>query len=52
MGLYGKMPGVAYQDYQAAKLIVIWGATAGMLRSLYERLHDDAPEAMLVPMET
>jgi 8-oxo-dGTP pyrophosphatase MutT (NUDIX family) len=24
----------------------IWGATAGMLRSLYERLHDDAPEAL------
>lgn len=24
----------------------IWGATAGMLRSLYERLYDDAPEAL------
>ena len=26
MGLYGKMPGVAYEDYAHAKLIVIWGA--------------------------
>jgi anaerobic selenocysteine-containing dehydrogenase len=24
--LYGKMPGVAYQDYAEARLIVIWGA--------------------------
>ena len=26
MGLYGKMPGVAYEDYPHARLIVIWGA--------------------------
>lgn len=26
VGLYGKMPGVAYDDYPQAKLIVIWGA--------------------------
>ena len=26
MGLYGKMPGVVYQDYPDAKLIVVWGA--------------------------
>ncbi len=25
-GLYGKMPGVAYEDYVEAKLIVVWGA--------------------------
>ncbi|HTY41044.1 MAG TPA: molybdopterin-dependent oxidoreductase [Thermoanaerobaculia bacterium] len=25
MGLYGKMPGVAYQDYAHAKLVVVWG---------------------------
>jgi len=25
-GLYGKMPGVSYQDYVHAKLIVVWGA--------------------------
>jgi anaerobic selenocysteine-containing dehydrogenase len=25
MGLYGKMPGVAYQDYAHAGLIVVWG---------------------------
>jgi anaerobic selenocysteine-containing dehydrogenase len=25
-GLYGKMPGVAYEDYPHARLIVIWGA--------------------------
>ena len=25
MGLYGKMPGVAYQDYAHARLIVLWG---------------------------
>ncbi|HUE16437.1 MAG TPA: molybdopterin-dependent oxidoreductase [Planctomycetaceae bacterium] len=25
MGLYGKMPGVAYEDYPAARLIVLWG---------------------------
>ncbi len=25
-GLYGKMPGVSYEDYPAAQLIVIWGA--------------------------
>ena len=26
MGLYGKMPGIAYEDYPHARLIVIWGA--------------------------
>lgn len=25
-GLYGKMPGVAYEDYLHARLIVVWGA--------------------------
>ena len=25
LGLYGKMPGVAYQDYAHARLIVVWG---------------------------
>lgn len=25
-GLYGKMPGVAYEDYPEAQLIVVWGA--------------------------
>jgi anaerobic selenocysteine-containing dehydrogenase len=25
MGLYGKMPGVTYEDYPLAKLIVLWG---------------------------
>ena len=25
-GLYGKMPGVAYPDYEKARLIVVWGA--------------------------
>ncbi|MEO1369483.1 MAG: molybdopterin-dependent oxidoreductase, partial [Acidobacteriota bacterium] len=25
-GLYGKMPGVAYEDYPEAELIVLWGA--------------------------
>ena len=25
MGLYGKMPGVAYEDYVDARLIVLWG---------------------------
>ena len=25
-GLYGKMPGVAYEDYPSAKLIIVWGA--------------------------
>lgn len=25
-GLYGRMPGVAYGDYESARLIVIWGA--------------------------
>lgn len=25
-GLYGKMPGVAYADYPAAELILVWGA--------------------------
>ncbi len=24
-GLYGKMPGVAYEDYPSARLIVVWG---------------------------
>ena len=31
--LYGRMPGVAYQDYRHARLIVVWGAnpaTSGM----------------------
>jgi anaerobic selenocysteine-containing dehydrogenase len=26
MGMYGKMPGVAFEDYQFAKFILIWGA--------------------------
>ncbi len=26
MGLYGKMEGVAYSDYPAARLVVVWGA--------------------------
>jgi anaerobic selenocysteine-containing dehydrogenase len=25
LGLYGKMPGVVYQDYPLAKLIILWG---------------------------
>jgi anaerobic selenocysteine-containing dehydrogenase len=25
MGLYGRMPGVAFEDYPAARLIVLWG---------------------------
>jgi anaerobic selenocysteine-containing dehydrogenase len=25
-GLYGKMPGVAFPDYESARLIVVWGA--------------------------
>ena len=25
-GMYGKMPGVAFEDYEYAKLIIIWGA--------------------------
>ena len=25
MGLYGRMPGVAYEDYPQARLIVVWG---------------------------
>jgi len=27
-GMYGKMPGVAFEDYAHAKLILIWGANA------------------------
>ena len=33
LGLYGKMPGVAYEDYVNARLIVLWGvnpATSGI----------------------
>jgi anaerobic selenocysteine-containing dehydrogenase len=26
LGMYGKMPGVAFEDYPEAKLIIIWGA--------------------------
>lgn len=26
LGMYGKMPGTAFEDYEHAKLIVIWGA--------------------------
>jgi len=26
MGMYGKMPGVAFQDYPNAKVILVWGA--------------------------
>ena len=26
MGMYGKMPSVTYQDYPAARLIIVWGA--------------------------
>lgn len=30
MGLYGKMGSVAYQDYPAARLILIWGVNPGV----------------------
>jgi anaerobic selenocysteine-containing dehydrogenase len=30
MGLYGKMASVSYEDYPAAKLIVIWGVNPGV----------------------
>ena len=30
LGMYGKMAGVAYEDYQAANLIVIWGCNPGV----------------------
>jgi len=30
MGLYGKMPGVAYQDYAHANLVVVWGMNASV----------------------
>lgn len=30
MGLYGKMPGVAYQDYAHARLVVVWGMNASV----------------------
>jgi len=26
MGMYGKMPGVAFQDYPKAKAVIVWGA--------------------------
>jgi anaerobic selenocysteine-containing dehydrogenase len=29
MGLYGKMPGVAYADYVHARLIILWGVNPG-----------------------
>jgi anaerobic selenocysteine-containing dehydrogenase len=29
LGLYGKMPGVAYADYPHARLIVLWGVNPG-----------------------
>ncbi|MEZ5283592.1 MAG: molybdopterin-dependent oxidoreductase [Vicinamibacterales bacterium] len=30
MGLYGKMTSVVYQDYQDAKLIIVWGVNPGV----------------------
>ena len=30
MGLYGKMPSVAYQDFPEARLIIIWGMNPGV----------------------
>jgi anaerobic selenocysteine-containing dehydrogenase len=30
MGLYGKMASVSYEDYPAAKLIIIWGVNPGV----------------------
>jgi len=29
-GLYGKMPSVSYEDYPAAKLIIVWGGNPGV----------------------
>ena len=30
LGLYGKMPSTVYQDYPAAKLIIVWGVNPGV----------------------
>jgi anaerobic selenocysteine-containing dehydrogenase len=35
--MYGKMPGVAYEDYEAARLIVVWGATRRHPASTWSR---------------
>ena len=49
--LYGSMPGVAYQDYRHARLIVVWGAnpsTSGMHLVPHVRAAQRAGAALVV----
>jgi anaerobic selenocysteine-containing dehydrogenase len=51
MALYGKMPSIAYQDFPAAKLIVLWGANpsaAGIHLVPYIREAQRAGAALVV----
>jgi anaerobic selenocysteine-containing dehydrogenase len=56
-GLYGKMPGVSYEDYPAARLIVLWGvnpATSGIHLApfIHQARANGAKLAVLDPRRT
>jgi len=56
-GLYGKMPGVSYEDYPEAKLIVLWGANPSvtgihLVPKIYEAQRRGAKLVVVDPRAT
>jgi len=56
-GLYGKMPGVSYQDYPEARLVVLWGANPSvtgihLVPKIYEAQRRGARLVVVDPRET
>ena len=57
VGLYGKMPGVSYEDYPQAQLIVIWGANPSasgihLVPYVLEALENGAKLVVIDPRRT
>jgi anaerobic selenocysteine-containing dehydrogenase len=57
LGLYGKMPGVSFEDYPQARLIVVWGANPSatgihLLPKIYEAQRSGAKLVVLDPRAT
>jgi len=56
-GLYGKMPGVSYEDYPEARLVVLWGANPSvtgihLVPKIYEAQRRGARLVVVDPRET
>lgn len=56
-GLYGKMPGVSFEDYPDARLIVVWGANPSatgihLLPKIYQAQRNGAQLIVLDPRAT